>query len=312
MLEKTNKNCVGIIIPFYGGNQYLIKLLDSIFNNQSEFSFLIIIVDNSRADEKVDKSYTSVYEGIVVLDAREGIGYGAACNIGFAYLKNREFEYAVVINQDGYLEKNTISLLINEIKSNNECSATMPLSVGYDNNIVEPFFISVYLTKLNLLISDLFGSEVKKSYKIDDLCGACFAIRISTIAKFNFVFDKLFHMYYEDQDLYKRLKSNGHSVFFIPTAVFHHNHSHTDPNLQTLRMLIGKRTSHHVFSLLHRPAGLTRVFIGWLILSLRNIVIQLLTFNLKELTVEFMSCLKCIMLFPDIIKRRKRSSKKII
>lgn len=310
-MEKSNKNCVGIIIPFYGGNQYLIKLIDSIFNNESEFGFLIIIVDNSRAGEKVDKSYTSVYEGIVVLDAGEGIGYGAACNIGFTYLKNREFEYAVVINQDGYLEKNAISLLINEIKTNNECAATMPLSVGYDNNIVEPFFISVYLTKLNLLISDLFGSEVKKSYEIEDLCGACFAIRISTISKFNFVFDKLFHMYYEDQDLYKRLKSNGHSVFFIPKAVFHHNHSHTDRNLQTLRMLIGKRTSHHVFSLLHSPAGFTRAFIGWLILSLRNFVMHLLTFNLNELIVEFMSFIKCIMLSPDIIERRKGHLKKL-
>ncbi len=79
------------------------------------------------------------------------------------------------------------------------------------------------------MISDLLKNEAKPFYEMEKISGACFAFNLRNDSyTFNFLFDPLFHMYYEDEDLCRRIKLIQSKIYLISEqAIFYHQHSHT-------------------------------------------------------------------------------------
>lgn len=280
---------VGIIIPFYGGSGYLEKLLNSIFSDSPEMDTKVYIVDNSKAEERLSINFVND-DRVAVINTQTGIGYGKACNIGYKKCLEDGRTIAVIVNQDGYFESGALFLLVQSlVNGSNDYIAAMPLLTEYDNKNVEWFFIYVYLSKMPGMVSDLFAGKVNNYYEMPDLCGACFAIKINEFHQ-EFLFDPIYHMYFEDADLYKRLQLIKYKVMIVPTAIFHHTHSNTtNYENRSIKENAVYKTSSYIFSIIHSEKKFFRSILGWSVLQLKRLFENIFKLRGKELTSEFLA-----------------------
>ena len=240
---------IGIVLPFYGGNSYLNRLISSLGIEDGQFSKILYIIDNSLESEKCDVKYSN-HTNISIIDAGIGIGYGKACNIGFNKCKDDNCDYVIVVNQDGYFAPNSLNLMIDTLEKHQDISVAVPVLKELNSDRIESFFTHVYLTPLTDFVSDLLTNEVKSFYQINNLCGACFIMRVSDYNYFDYLFDPLFHMYFEDEDLCLRLKRMNRKLIIIPQAVFHHFHSNTNNySKESISGLITRFRSRQIFQL---------------------------------------------------------------
>lgn len=299
---------VGVIIPFYGGQEYLPKLLDSIFNNIDNMSSIFVyVIDNSIPEERLTHDFS--YNNVEVIEVNTGLGYGKACNIGYKKCQEDAVDIAVIVNQDGYFKAGALVHLVNTlINSNNDIISAMPLLTEYESDSVEAFFINVYLSKIPAIVSDMFAGIMKKYYEIPDLCGACFAIKLTDFKDQPFLFDPIYHMYFEDADLYQRFKILNKKVILVHSAIFHHKHSHTaNINSRSIKESVDFKVSSYLHSIIYSPRKFIRSIIGWLLLEWKRLVENMLLLNIRGLAEEVLACFGVFKKLSIIYKRKSEN-----
>lgn len=292
---------IGVVIPFYGGQEYLPKLLQEL-EGDTDFELSVFIIDNSVSTEKIRVLPTTKFP-VVILNTHEGIGYGRACNIGYKVCRERGFNYMVVINQDGYLSKNSLSNMVSILMMGNDTVA-MPIMMEYDSTNIESFYIDVYLAKIDNIISDAIRGEFNVTYPILDLCGACFVLNLKKYDK-ELLFDELFHMYFEDGDLAKRLLNTGLSVVLVTNAFFHHAHANTNEQIQTIKRRGIQRSSYLLFHLKHHHGHLVIAAFGSVFLVLRNLISYVMSINVRGFNIELIALAQTLVKIPALVHSRK-------
>lgn len=112
-VEKEIK--VSVIIPVYNVEKYLKKCIDSVLaQDYSEYE--IILVDDGSTDSSgtICDEYDERYQQIKVIH-QTNKGLGGARNTG---IDNAIGEYILFVDSDDYIEKNTLSVLINKAEEN--------------------------------------------------------------------------------------------------------------------------------------------------------------------------------------------------
>ena len=179
---------VGIIIPFFCGNSYLERLISSMDLDNEIYNKKVFIIDNSLPDEKIDRSKFDNNSKTEIIDVGVGLGFGKACNIGFNKCKEDNCEFIIVVNQDGHFATNSMNLMIDTLVKHQDVSVAVPVLKELNSDRIESFFTHVYLTPLTDFVSDLLTNKVKSFYQINNLCGACFIMRVSDYIKFDYLF----------------------------------------------------------------------------------------------------------------------------
>jgi GT2 family glycosyltransferase len=294
---------ISIIIPYYNGYNYLTRLIDSInlLNLEDESIDLIIYIsDNSEKNQKITDFKM---KNCIVLDSGVRVGYGKACNFAFEYCRNNKSDIVFIVNQDGYFSPGSLKKMITEFIENPDCSVVQPLLTEYTSNQVESFFTNVYLTPLPNLVSDMFCRTIKPSYETKQLCGACFGFKLSEFP-FDYLFCNLFHMYFEDEELYNRMSKQNMRFYFLPGAVFHHKHTNTDLTKQTYSLLYNKRKSKLLLQLIASERSTIKSIVSIGILVLRNMLMFIFTLKLRSLIIEINSFFSILLNIRAIIRYR--------
>ena len=178
-----------IVIVTFKSDKKIISCLESISNK-----IPIIIVENS---DNVDfkKNIESKFKNVNCILTGENKGYSIANNIGLKLVKSK---YALVLNPDTVLEKNTIKNFFVFTESNKDFWLVGPAS----DQMVEIDYKS------------------KNSQEVKNLKG--FAIFFN-MSKFNGeFFDENFFLYFEEIDLCKRIQINKGKIFLDKTIIINH------------------------------------------------------------------------------------------
>jgi len=171
----------------------------------------IFIVDNSN-DKRFKENIEKKYNNIECVLSSENLGMGSGNNLGLRHIKT---DYAIILNPDVVLEKDTIQEIINESKHISNFAILAPLSI-------DPKYP-------NYKLSNKSNNESNNHmpFKVKSVDGFAMVLNLKKInlienfKNFNY-FDENFFMYLENDDLCKRLIENNENIFVIPKSKIKH------------------------------------------------------------------------------------------
>ncbi|HLW06768.1 MAG TPA: glycosyltransferase, partial [Marinilabiliaceae bacterium] len=125
------------IIVTYNGNKWIDKCFGSL--TTSNIPVKIIAVDNKSTDgtpEKIKQKYPSVQ----VVETGQNLGFGKANNVGIRIAYQNNADYIFLLNQDAWVEKDTITNLINTHQKNPSFDLISPLQLNGTGDAIDRNF----------------------------------------------------------------------------------------------------------------------------------------------------------------------------
>jgi GT2 family glycosyltransferase len=242
-----------IIIAFYNGINFIKPCLESLAKCSGNFK--VIIVDNSTIETGVDELVKN-YSFSSIVKTQPGIGFAKANNFGTKIAIDQGASHIVILNQDTIVENDFVEKLLKPFDNDPSLAIVAPLLYDYNFETIESFFVKWYLAQNPAIIKDAFENDLKSQYYLEKISGACFAIRVDVIKRIG-LFDPIYHMYSEDEDLCRKLKHNGYQIGLNPHLRISHFHFNTNPDPDTItRKMLWQRESLAIFALKDPGNGL--------------------------------------------------------
>lgn len=238
---------IGIVIPYYNGDEFIDSCLQSL--RQESDHFIRVYVVNNSDRQTIINDIATEYNFVRVYNAPPKIGYGQANNIGSTLAISEGADIIISLNQDTILGKDCINQLILPFTTDADIHLTAPINLTYDFNNIDEIFIKYYLSQCPEFIYDAIFGLKKAHYQLKNVTGSCFAIRVSTI-KLIGLFDPLYFMYNEDDDLCRRIRYINKKIVIVTNAKVAHIHSYKDETLPRYNELYRwKRISRTIYTL---------------------------------------------------------------
>lgn len=217
---------VSIIIVNYNVKELLTKCIASVYKF-CKTSFEIILIDNNSIDESV-VSIKSNFPNVIVIENKYNAGFPKANNQGIDIAKGN---YILLLNPDTELQNDSISELLQFLKSNEEVSLLAPKLLNTDLSI--QFSIQQFVTVKEIIAETFYLHHFyknRKSYynkpinepiQVEAVSGAAILMQKSVIEKIGALDEDLF--WTEDMEFCYRAFKNGLKTIYYPhTAIIHH------------------------------------------------------------------------------------------
>ncbi|MFN8575916.1 MAG: glycosyltransferase family 2 protein [Candidatus Sericytochromatia bacterium] len=225
-----------LIIVNWNGAKLIDKCLESIEKTCNISMFEVIILDNDSKEDDIIliEGFTNKYNrlNLNIIKNGENLGFGKACNIG---AKSAKGKYLVFVNPDTILIEDSIKILIDDLKNENNVALVAPKII--DEQLNTSLSPSVFPNILNRIIggeSLIRFARILKFKKIgfiyinldeasypDWIVGAFFILPKKIFSDIG-GFDENIFMYWDEIDLCKKIITSGYKVKYNPsTKVIH-------------------------------------------------------------------------------------------
>ena len=171
-----------------------------------------LVVDNASTDETVT---IAEGQGATVIRNARNEGYGRANNIG---VRAADSEFALIVNPDCVVDRGAVAALV-------DAARRYPDAALFAPQIVEPSG-RVFYQPRSLLATSLTNPGGKLVLPEGEACapffsGACFLIRRDVFLRLG-GFDQNIFLFYEDDDLCRRIADSGAALIYVPQALVRH------------------------------------------------------------------------------------------
>lgn len=199
-----------ILIVTYNGRDEIRQCLNSIDYD----CYNVMVVDNASTDDTLD-IIRKEHPKTILRPQSNNLGFGQANNVGLKEAIDKGYDYVLLLNQDAWLEEDTVERLIACHKHNSDYWIISPLQRHSRLNKIEPQFYK-YLIKYNI---DMGQDGVQETEYAN---AAIWLMPISTI---NIIggFDSLFPHYGEDDDYLRRVHYWGGKIGILASAIAYHD-----------------------------------------------------------------------------------------
>ena len=206
-----------IIIATYNAMPWLLKCLES------TKPYTVVVVDNNSTDETVNFIKAN-YPEVTLLQQTKNLGFGQANNIGMSYALKQGADYVFLLNQDAYLEKDTIAKLVEVHKKNQNFGILSPIHLNgkgdrldqnfshYVNYNANPDFYSDFILKKTL----------PDVYEVPFVNAAGWLISKNCLETVG-GFDPVFFHYGEDDNYCQRVLFHGLKIGVVPQVFLKHD-----------------------------------------------------------------------------------------
>lgn len=183
----------------------------------------IKIIDNPITDLLKEK--------IVVFKNKKNKGFAGGVNTGLRYiLKNKNFKYIWILNNDTVVDKGTIYTLIKNMEKNTDIGLLGSKILFYNNPSTIQVFGGGYFNKILGLPAQLGYLDKEDKYNemiyLEHLMGASIFIRREVIEKVGFLREDFF-LYLEDTEFSLRVSKSGWRLACEPLSKIWHKDSDT-------------------------------------------------------------------------------------
>jgi len=190
-----------VVIVTYNGLKWLDKCLGSISGAD------VLVVDNASSDGSAEY-IKEHFPTVKLIQNAENEGFTAANNKGFKYALEQGYDYVYLMNQDAWLEPDTLSKLIEAAESNPDYAILSPMQMQADLEHPDKLFA-------RLIKNDFSGNE--DIYPVKFVMAAHWLVRCSALRKIG-LFAPLFPIYGQDDNFCDRAYHKGYKVGIVPEA----------------------------------------------------------------------------------------------
>lgn len=223
-----------IIIVNYNSTDYLLRCLESIFNDLREIQAKVFVQDNASRDD-IDR-INAIFPQVDVFRSSYNMGFAKAINKA---LRMSTAKYVLILNPDTIVVRGFFKAIIEFMEQNPDVGVAGPKILNQDGSIQasarsfpSPFtaffgrssFMSKWFPSNRFTIQNLLTirSDGQTPMEVDWVSGACILVRREAIREGGLM-DENFFMYWEDADWCKRMREKGWKVTYFPGAsIIHH------------------------------------------------------------------------------------------
>lgn len=185
---------------------------------RSSISLDCFVIDNGSSDGTVE-FINSTYPQFKLYVSKINLGFGKANNIGIQYAIEQEYDYVYLLNQDAWVEPNTIEKLIKINLAHPEYGILSPFQLQanekhLDNNFNEWTCSYGYTHDL---LNDLYFGKIKDVYEVFDVMAAHWLISRKCFMNVG-GFSPTFPQYGEDVNYTNRAKFYNFKIGIVPEA----------------------------------------------------------------------------------------------
>ncbi|MDO5523245.1 MAG: glycosyltransferase family 2 protein [Bacteroidia bacterium] len=203
------------IVVSYNFEKWLHTCLPSLQN--SSVKSTVLVIDNASSDNTCDIIIKD-YPEVVLLQNHKNMGFGKANNLGMRYALDNKFDYVFLLNQDAWVEPDTIEKLIEASSQHPEFGIISPIHLNGSGEKLD-FGFSNY-TNLKNKEEALNLSDTITTCKF--INAAAWLIPVPVVKKVG-GFAAIFPHYGEDVNYSQRVRKQKLKTGFVKDAfVYHH------------------------------------------------------------------------------------------
>ncbi len=217
-----------VVIVTYNPKKWIDKCFSSL--RKSSIPLKIIIIDNGSTDGS-QEIITEKYPEFDFIAYYENMGFGGANNIGINRAYDAGADYVFLMNQDVWIEVDTLEKLTTSAIQNPEYGIISPMHLNGKGDALDYNF-SYYTSTVYCenLFSDIFlNRHENKIYFLKFINAAAWLISrkcIETVGGFN---PSFFH-YGEDDNYCQRVLYHGFKIGILPASKIYHDRENRAEN----------------------------------------------------------------------------------
>ena len=202
-----------VIIVSYNFEPWLERCLGSL--RHSFYPVDTVVIDNGSTDQTIQRIRKD-YPEIRLLPQNKNLGFGRANNIGMQIALTKGYDFVFLLNQDAWIDSNTIGELVELSQSYPQYGILSPVHLTGKGDKPDPGF--GYYAQIQQLdqLSD------KNILPIPFANAALWMIPVSVLKKVG-GFCPLFYHYGEDKDFVNRLTYHDYQVGYSPRVFGNHD-----------------------------------------------------------------------------------------
>lgn len=294
------------VIATYNGMRWIDRCLKSLFES-SQHSH-IVVIDNGSDDNTV--AFIKVnFPSVQLITTEKNLGFGQANNIGLKLAKEYKADYAFLLNQDAWVEKDTIAELMQAHIENPLLGIISPIHLTGAGDAFDRIFYD-YLSQSD--VKNLVTASLLHKQPFDGVINTSFVNAAAWLISSECLiktggFDPVFFHYGEDNNYAHRVLFKGFTIGILcNTHVFHDKEYQANDKPKNLQSLF----KHDWIILLHQACDIQNP--AWKKLLLHRFyrygflsILSSITFKRDGLFYNFSMAKNIVTFFRKIKKSRK-------
>lgn len=242
---------MAVIVVSFNVESYLRRCLSSLVTHMRGLDFKIVVVDNNSMDRSVEVAREILGANGQIIEVGQNIGYGRAINLGVAALRAKNY---LIVNPDCEVFSDIVSTMVRYCANNPRVGVVGCKMLNSDGEVQFNLdtlpgllYVFAHLTRAKALLRfRLFSSLLRKMPFVKSLDGYISSVtdvgmpKIIEVVPGSFFlidgelfrklggFDERIFLYYEDADLFFRIKKDHRYEVHLLSAggvVHHHGRS---------------------------------------------------------------------------------------
>lgn len=229
---------ITVIVLNYKGTQDTIDCVNSVTASSLEEGIYleIIVVENGSNDGSKEKLRD--LKGIKLIESTVNLGYSGGNNLGINYALKTNADFILILNNDVFIDKHSISHLIKAANRADIISPKIYFAKGFefhksrykkDESGRVIWYAGGRIDWNNIIgshigVDDVDIGQFNNTKEIDFATGACMLVSAKVFEKIG-LFDEKYFLYLEDMDFCVRAKKAGFKIVYEPEAVLWHKNA---------------------------------------------------------------------------------------
>ena len=229
------------IIVNYHSALLTLRAVDSVLDSETQGPLRVVVVDNSVDDGELEVLRLNLPPDVSLIPCSENMGFGRACNMVFEQFPAKA---VLLLNPDGWLLPGALAKLQKTLFSGKRVGAVSP-RIYWDSGLrfQLPPSLPQALFEFDAVLN-AFGPgavfsritgwiwrrhalriwQAETPVRVRNLSGGVVLLKGSAVQKAGGLFDPRFFLYFEDTDLFIRLRNAGYSLLVEPRAAAVHHY----------------------------------------------------------------------------------------